>query len=214
MSIPNLPVNFKDDILNTGVNQKRKYQQTYNADGSVSFEDVTAYQQKGSNFGAQEVNETNGAVNNIYSERILDLNELELVTEPGFFVDAQAVKEAYDALNSKTLNGTKVTLVEYDATTSIVSKTLPKPISSFKALLIRAKCTRTDGSAENLYNYLPVATLDNWWFQSNNTNRLYYNFERQGETESARGWVTPQGDSQMAFHRTGRGIVFYVYGLE
>lgn len=101
MSIPNLPVDFKDDILNTGVNQKRKYQQTYNADGSVSFEDVTAYQQKGSNFGAQEVNETNGAVNNIYSERILDLDELELVTEPGFFVDAQAVKEAHDSLNSK-----------------------------------------------------------------------------------------------------------------
>lgn len=101
MSIPNLPVDFKDDILNTGVNQKRKYQQTYNSDGSVSFEDVTAYQQKGSNFGAQEVNETNGAVNNIYSERILDLDELELVTEPGFFVDAQAVKEAHDSLNSK-----------------------------------------------------------------------------------------------------------------
>lgn len=100
MSIPNLPVDFKDDILNTGVNQKRKYQQTYNSDGSVSFEDVTAYQQKGSNFGAQEVNETNGAVNNIYSERILDLDELELVTEPGFFVDAQAVKEAHDSLNS------------------------------------------------------------------------------------------------------------------
>ena len=99
MSIPNLPVDFKDDILNTGVNQKRKYQQTYNSDGSVSFEDVTAYQQKGSDFGAQQVNETNGAVNNIYAERIVDLDELELVTEPGFFVDALAVKE----LNSNKL---------------------------------------------------------------------------------------------------------------
>lgn len=96
MSIPNLPVDFKDDILNTGVNQKRKYQQTYNSDGSVSFEDVTAYQQKGSNFGAQEVNETNGAVNNIYAERIVGLDELDLVTEPGFFVDALAVKELND----------------------------------------------------------------------------------------------------------------------
>ena len=100
MSIPNLPVDFKDDILNTGVNQKRKYQQTYNSDGSVSFEDVTAYQQKGSNFGAQEVNKTNGAVNNIYAERIVDLDELDLVTEPGFFVDALAVKE----LNSNKSN--------------------------------------------------------------------------------------------------------------
>lgn len=100
MSIPNLPVDFKDDILNTGVNQKRKYQQTYNSDGSVSFEDVTAYQQKGSNFGAQEVNETNGAVNNIYAERIVGLDELDLVTEPGFFVDALAVKELNDKMSS------------------------------------------------------------------------------------------------------------------
>lgn len=102
MSIPNLPVNFKDDIL-AASNAKRKYQQTFNSDGSVSLEDVTVYTQKGSDFGASQVNQTNGAVNNIYDERILDLEELELVTEPGFFVDAQAAKEAYDALNSKTL---------------------------------------------------------------------------------------------------------------
>lgn len=103
MSIPNLPVDFKDDILNTEVNQKRKYQQTYNSDGSVSFEDVTAYQQKGSDFGAREVNETNEAVNNIYAERIVDLDELELVTEPGFFVDALAVKELNDKLDEKII---------------------------------------------------------------------------------------------------------------
>ena len=100
MSIPNLPVNFKDDIL-AASNAKRKYQQTFNSDGSVSLEDVTVYTQKGSDFGASQVNQTNGAVNNIYDERILDLEELELVTEPGFFVDAQAAKEAYDELNGK-----------------------------------------------------------------------------------------------------------------
>lgn len=103
MSIPNLPVNFKDDIL-AASNPKRKYQQTFNSDGSVSLEDVTVYSQTGSEFGASQVNQTNKAINNIYSERILDLDELELVTEPGFFVDAQAVKEAHDSLNSKIDN--------------------------------------------------------------------------------------------------------------
>lgn len=102
MSIPNLPVNFKDDIL-AASNPKRKYQQTFNSDGSVSLEDVTVYTQQGSDFGASQVNQTNGAINNIYNERILDLDELELVTEPGFFVDAKAVKESYDELNGKTL---------------------------------------------------------------------------------------------------------------
>lgn len=93
MSIPNLPVDFKDDILNTEVNQKRKYQQTFNSDGSVSLDDVTQYTQKGSEFGASQVNQTNGAVNNIYDERIPTLEELALVTEPGYFVDAMAVSD-------------------------------------------------------------------------------------------------------------------------
>lgn len=103
MSIPNLPVDFKDDILNTEVNQKRKYQQTFNSDGSVSLDDVTTYTQQGSEFGALQVNQTNKAINNIYNERVLDLDELELVTEPGFFVDALAVKELNDKLDEKII---------------------------------------------------------------------------------------------------------------
>lgn len=97
MSIPNLPVDFKDDILASS-NTKRKYRQTTNDDSTVSFEDVTNYSQEGSEFGAKEVNQTNTAINNIYDERVLDVDALELITEPGFFVDAQAVKE----LNGKT----------------------------------------------------------------------------------------------------------------
>lgn len=123
------------------------------------------------------------------------------------------INELYTELNSKTLQGTKTTLAEYDATTSIVTKQLSAPISNFKEIIIRAKCTRSDGSAENLYMRLPVSALDDWWFVSNNPNRLYFNFERRDETDAARGWVTPCGDNQMAFHRSGRGIVFYVYGL-
>ena len=92
MSIPNLPVNFKDDIL-AASNVKRKYRQTTNDDSTVSFEDVTNYSQEGSEFGAKEVNQTNGAINNIYNERILTLEEAALVTEPGFFVDAQVITE-------------------------------------------------------------------------------------------------------------------------
>ena len=64
---------------------------------------MTVYTQQGSDFGASQVNQTNRAINNIYSERILTLEELELVTEPGFFVDAQAAKESYEELNSKIL---------------------------------------------------------------------------------------------------------------
>lgn len=92
MSIPNLPVDFKDDILASS-NTKRKYRQTANDDSTVSFEDVTNYSQEGSEFGAKEVNQTNTAINNIYDERVLDADALELVTEPGFFVDALLLKD-------------------------------------------------------------------------------------------------------------------------
>ena len=98
MSIPNLPINFKDDIL-ADTNQKRKYNLIQNDDGTVSFEDATEYQQTGSDFGAGQINATNDAINKAYSERMLNLEEVELVTEPGYFVDALAVKEVFTELN-------------------------------------------------------------------------------------------------------------------
>ena len=101
MSIPNLPTNFKDDILNTSVNSKRKYRMINNSGGTVSFEDETDYTQEGSEFGAGQINATNDAINKIYSERILSLEEAALVTEPGFFVDAMVVPELIGEIDSK-----------------------------------------------------------------------------------------------------------------
>ena len=93
-----LSTDFKDDIL-ASQNSKRKYTQVNNSDGTVSFQDSTAYSQVGSSYGAKEVNEEREAINNIYANKLVTLNEIDLVTEPGFFVDAQVVKE----LNSKMM---------------------------------------------------------------------------------------------------------------
>lgn len=92
-----LSTDFKDDIL-ASQNSKRKYTQVNNSDGTVSFQDSTAYSQVGSSYGAKEVNEEREAINNIYANKLVTLDEIDLVTEPGFFVDAQVVKE----LNSKS----------------------------------------------------------------------------------------------------------------
>lgn len=91
-----LSTNFKDDIL-ADSNDRRKYTQINNSDGTISLQDSTAYKQVGSQYGAKEVNEEREAINNIYANKLVTLDEIDLVTEPGFFVDAQAVKE----LNSK-----------------------------------------------------------------------------------------------------------------
>lgn len=94
-----LSTDFKDDIL-ASQNSKRKYTQVNNSDGTVSFQDSTAYSQVGSSYGAKEIIEEREAINNIYANKLVTLNEIDLVTEPGFFVDAQVVKE----LNSKIKN--------------------------------------------------------------------------------------------------------------
>ena len=93
-----LSTNFKDDIL-ADSNDRRKYTQINNSDGTISLQDSTAYKQVGSQYGAKEVNEEREAINNIYANKLVSLDEIDLVTEPGFFVDAQVVKE----LNSKMM---------------------------------------------------------------------------------------------------------------
>ena len=92
MAYTPLRTDFKDDILDPS-NYKRKYKQVANNDGTFSFQDETTYQQVGSNYGAKEVNEEREAINNIYENKLVALDDVALVTEEGFFVDALAVKE-------------------------------------------------------------------------------------------------------------------------
>lgn len=59
-----LKTNYKEDVL-AASNTKRKYNMITNDDGTVSFEDVTEYQQTGDNFGAGDINNTNTVINNM-----------------------------------------------------------------------------------------------------------------------------------------------------
>lgn len=100
MAYTPLSTDFKDQIL-SDVNTQRKYKQIVNEDGTVSLLDMTAYDQQGSSYSANDINEEREAINNIYATKLVTLDEIDLVTEPGFFVDAQVVKE----LNSKMICG-------------------------------------------------------------------------------------------------------------
>lgn len=70
MDIAKLKTNFQDDIINTEVTDKRRYELINNSDGTVSFDDKTTYTQIGSNYGAKEINETNDTIN-----QLIDANE-------------------------------------------------------------------------------------------------------------------------------------------
>jgi len=59
-----LRTNYKDDILDFSVNEKRKYRVIENDDETISLEDVTIYEQVGDSFGAGDINSINEEVNN------------------------------------------------------------------------------------------------------------------------------------------------------
>lgn len=79
-----LRTNYKDDILDTSVNERRKYNMISNNDGTVSFEDVTAYEQVGDNFSASILNQI-----------IINLGGLSLVS---------MTQAEYDTLETKDEN--------------------------------------------------------------------------------------------------------------
>lgn len=92
MAFTPLSTDFKDEILSE-VNTQRKYKQTVNEDGTVSLQDMTAYEQEGSTYSAKDIIEERKAINDIYANRVVSLEEASLVTEPGFFCDALVINE-------------------------------------------------------------------------------------------------------------------------
>ncbi len=100
MAKATLPVNFQDDILNASMNGKRRYRMTQNSDGTVSFEDVTDYDQVGNNFGGAQINQTNAAVNaSVDASKIIDsLDAIAANTQKDYMAGALAVKELNNSL--------------------------------------------------------------------------------------------------------------------
>ena len=116
-----LPTNYRDDILNSSAEGKRKYVMSYNQDGTVSFEDVTPYEQVGSDFGAGDINTANEAINESFDKNKLvkDLETINALTEEGFAPDALVVKQLNESLNKIGNGFGKVTkLIEGESTTT------------------------------------------------------------------------------------------------
>lgn len=90
-----LKTDYKDDILAAG--NLRKYQMIQNNDGTVSFQDVTQYEQTGDVFGAGDINKTNQAVNEKFDSG--DVVDPMLTTEEGFAADAYKTKLQFDEQN-------------------------------------------------------------------------------------------------------------------
>lgn len=89
-----LKTNYVDDVLDTSKNTRRKYNMITNPDGTVSFEDVTAYKQVGDSYGSAILNAQNTDLANI-KEDISELNSKKFdksggVVNGGISVDDKA----------------------------------------------------------------------------------------------------------------------------
>lgn len=106
MAKQTLPTNFKDDVLNTSMSGKRKWNISQNADGTYSITDVTTYDQVGSEFGAGELNATNQAVNQSLDKAkvIDDLETIQAVTNEGFVMGALAGKALNESLQAEDID--------------------------------------------------------------------------------------------------------------
>ena len=92
-----LKTDYKDDVLDTEVNELRKYQMIQNEDGTVSFVDVTEYLQVGDSFGSDILNQI---VAKITTDVIDALADVLTNTEEGVLVGANAVKELKNTLQN------------------------------------------------------------------------------------------------------------------
>ena len=97
-----LLTNFVDDILNATMNGKRRYKLIPNDDGTYSLEDVTTYDQIGTDFGAAVVNAIANAVNESADKNkiIDDIDTINGLTEEGYIAGGLALKNVTNSLTN------------------------------------------------------------------------------------------------------------------
>ena len=99
MLMSELLTNFKDDILAESMEGRRRYQMITNEDGTVSFVDVTEYEQIGSEFGQAEVNAIHREINRKFDSG--DVVDPLVAEEAGFAADAKLTGDALREVSAK-----------------------------------------------------------------------------------------------------------------
>ena len=114
-----LKTTYQDDILDTSVNEKRKYNMIQNADGTVSFEDVTTYSQIGDSFGAADINATNEKVNEVNSNLSDFVNYSLDETIIGAWIDGKPIYRKFLYANQQIPNSIDVSSLNIETIVKI-----------------------------------------------------------------------------------------------
>lgn len=153
-----LRVDYQDDILDSSVNTKRKYNIIENADGTKSLEDVSVYTQNGDSFGAVDINKTNQA--------ILDLNQ-----------SLQSFSKAHEALvESLAYSGLGVT---EDMTFMEICAVLADKFPAFFHDYIK------EVGSSFISIYSPLTSSTNWYNISDTSDTLTFSTDSATDKVSA-----------------------------
>lgn len=85
---------YKNDKLLVSSNTRRKFRVIENSDGTVSFEDVTVYEQKGDNFSADEINAIHGGLNEL--DATVEVEAAKLAATSSRTAEAYSLAEEAD----------------------------------------------------------------------------------------------------------------------
>lgn len=153
-----LNTNYKDDIINTNVNPHRRFRMT-EVSGQTDvyeFEETTEFIQEGTNYGADDVNATNGTINDLIDE--VDDNSDTLA---GILNGTTAVGKARTADTATTAtNATHATTA--DTATSATNATRSDTAGTATRATRVASATNATraGRADTASNALHATTAD------------------------------------------------------
>lgn len=119
-----LRTDFKDDVLDSSMASKRQYELTKLANGNYNITDASIYNQVGSDFSAQDMNDTNAQVNETTDKIGLSFNSSIKLgsTSSGVVSDAENAEEVgsviiqYFVDNRDNLIGKNYLFTVYDTT--------------------------------------------------------------------------------------------------
>lgn len=127
MAINKLPVNFQDDIIDTSVTDKRRYNFIENSDGTKSLEDVTTYFQIGTDYGAKEINVQNQAINDLIDKTSNLDNTQDSEKRVAYAEEAGTAENSNHSATSDSLKTPrKINGVDFDGTKDITIKDTTK----------------------------------------------------------------------------------------
>lgn len=184
-----LRTDYEDDVLDTSVNEERKYRMITNDDDTVSFEDVTEYAQVGDIFSADILNQI---VAKITTDVIDALADVLANTEEGVLVGANAVKELKNTLQS-AIDG-KASTATVTALTNTVNGKLSKSGGQITGAITTSgnASYETDGNiyspiyGGNLYDYLVIHNMDITNNKANIVNLQNDKLSKSGGTMTGR----------------------------